>query len=193
MKAFRDEPSRGGSAHPVDHRRFAVVPECRTSFTGSRAPAGGTKHGSVLVIHGNRRIAKYLDGVLRNGFRVRTLTSWDDTPASLREAPPDAILCDAESLGEGIDGLLDLPGNDNSMRDIPLILLLNDRSEDLSETRKLLPIAADCVSPSIDPLVLNLDLASSVLAQGSVGSRFNMKPVSPQLCHDELRQCHRVG
>jgi len=124
------------------------------SSVGSRSSRAGEKHGSVLIIHGNQRIAKFLDGVLRNAFRVKISTNMGEAHKYLREDPPDAIVCDGECFGEDSGELLDLLEDKNGFPETALILLLKERCEDFVHTRELLSNAADFVSLSIAPTLL---------------------------------------
>ncbi len=124
------------------------------SSAGSCPSTCGEKHGSVLLIHWNQRIAKFLDGVLRNAFKVRSSGESAEALGHLREDPPDAILCDADCLTDDSDEILRVLETNDGCPEIPLILLLRERCEDFAHTRKLLSKAADCVSLSINPTLL---------------------------------------
>ena len=154
MNEAGDEPSGADSANEVNAVPAKALREYRMSFVSSCSPIKGKKYGSVLIIHRNQRVARFLDGVLRNGFRVRTGTDSGDALGYLRTDPPDCILCDVDCLGEDSAVLLDALENDLGFLEIPVILILRERSGDLGQTRRLLTNAADCVSLSIDPYLL---------------------------------------
>ena len=154
MKAAHKGPLGSNSANKVGCSPPRALRGDRMSSVDSCSPTGGKKHGSVLIIHGNQRTAKFLDGVLRSGFTVRTSTDSSEAIEHLREEPPDAILCDLDCLEEDSGDLFDVLGNDVGLLEIPLILIMRERSEDFPHTRKLLSKASDCVSPSIAPSLL---------------------------------------
>jgi len=114
----------------------------------------GEKYGTVLVIHENQRRAKFFEGVLKNGFRVNLATDLNQALIGLRQDSPDLILCDIHSLNEGRTGLVHALENDFDFLDIPLILVMPDRSEECLDTRNLLSTAVDCIAQSIDPCIL---------------------------------------
>jgi len=113
------------------------------------------KHGTVLVIHENHRRAKFFDGVLRSGFCVSVVNSSADGLEHLRKNPVDLILCQAHCLNTAPTDLLDALENDFEFLEIPLILLVGDRSSECWELEKPALNAADCISESINPCLLN--------------------------------------
>ena len=112
------------------------------------------KQGAVLVIHQNRRRAKFFDGVLRTDFRMGIATNSADGLKYLQENPVDVILCQASCYRQTPNYLADYLEKDSGFLENPLLLLLGERLEICPEIDKGKSKALDCISESINPCML---------------------------------------
>lgn len=127
------------------------------------------KHGTVLVIHENHRKAKFFDGVLRNGFCVIVANSSADGLKYLQQNHVDLILCQAYCLNTAPTDLLDALENDFEFLEVPLLLLVGDRSAEYGELGKLVTNAADCISESVNPCLLKWKVMKWISLKREVG------------------------
>ena len=109
---------------------------------------------TVLIIHDRERGARFFEGVLRNGFRVRIVTTCQAAADSLKTDPPDLVLCDHVCLRAGEGELLDALTNGSDVLETPLIVVTADRPEEDAEMLKLVLGAIDCVPRSVAPRLL---------------------------------------
>ncbi|MBI5571184.1 MAG: response regulator [Desulfomonile tiedjei] len=109
---------------------------------------------TVLIIDDKERGARFLEGVLRNGFQVRIVTTCQAAVDFLKTDSPDLVLCDHVCLHAGKGELLDALTNGSEVLEIPLIVVAAERPEEDAELMKLLVGAVDCVPRSVPPRLL---------------------------------------
>ena len=109
---------------------------------------------TILMIHENLNIARYFEGVLRNGFRTHVFTSCNDALLTLESDPPDLILCDVNCLAGNTTELCKHSSTVSTSSKTPLIVVIGDRPDQNVEMMKLDHDVMDFVHESITPRLL---------------------------------------
>ena len=109
---------------------------------------------SVLIIYERERGARFFEGVLRNGFQVRIVATYQAAVGILKADPPDVVLCHHDCLHAGKGELLDTLTNGAEVLEIPLIVISAESPEEDTELLNLLVGTVDCVPRSVAPRML---------------------------------------
>lgn len=110
---------------------------------------------SVMIIHRNRNVARFLDSALRLKFDVAAYTSPSSAVLRMKEAVPDLILCEPAALlnPEGW-GLREIIARFDDLQP-PIVFLTGNGIEDGSVAVNLDIRALGCISYSTSPKLLN--------------------------------------
>jgi signal transduction histidine kinase len=109
---------------------------------------------TILMIHGNPNIARYFEGVLRNGFRTHVFMSCNDALSTVKSDPPDLILCDAHCLAGNTSRQCKVMNRISPASKTPLIVVIGERPDQNVEMKKLELDVMDFVHESINPRLL---------------------------------------
>jgi signal transduction histidine kinase len=121
---------------------------------------------NILIIHENRRIARFFEGVLRNGFHPKAFTNVHEAAQSIAADPPNLIVCDSNCIAGEDNVFVEILENNFHAFQLPLILVTEYESED---NLQLLTVkVVDCVPRSVNPCLLKwkvklwLDLSQEI-------------------------------
>ena len=130
---------------------------------------GNGKHRpSVLIIYENPRVAVFLEGVLRYGFRVDVARDGSNALELVEKEPPDLILCDIRCLKKDDWGRSGAPDDYYGLFEIPMILVLGNQQQYYAEMVKMRFGAVDCVHESIPPRLLRWKVRNWVYLKDQV-------------------------
>jgi DNA-binding response OmpR family regulator len=114
----------------------------------------------VLIIHENPRIAQFLEGVVRAGFRPRVVMDCFQALDALRIDTPEVILCDIKCLAGDETGFLVTMREEFDCAQVPLIVVTGDHPTQQAKVVGLPVGAIDAVRTSISPRLLNWKVAN---------------------------------
>jgi DNA-binding response OmpR family regulator len=108
-----------------------------------------------MVIHGNCRVARFFDEVLRNGCQVDLVTSCVIALKQLKRRLPDLILCELASMIQPKAAPFRALLEELDLAQPPTVLISTIRFEEYARLRHLKLPAIDCVPQSINPQLLH--------------------------------------
>lgn len=106
----------------------------------------------ILIIHEDKTVARFFEGVLRNGFHPKVFASVHDAVKSIEAEAPDLILCDINCLADDAADAIQTLGDRSDAFSVPVILISEDRPEE--KLRMLALKSMDCVPRSVNPSLL---------------------------------------
>ena len=132
---------------------------------------GNARHRpTVLVAFENPRVARFLEGVLRNGFRVEVVKDCREALAHVEQGTPDLMLCDIGCLTNDYWGRLGAVDEYYGFFEIPTIVVCNNQPQHYAEMVKMRFGAVDCVNESLPPRVLRWKVRNWIYLKDQVGS-----------------------
>ncbi|MEJ2718259.1 MAG: hypothetical protein P8182_14170 [Deltaproteobacteria bacterium] len=156
----------------------------------------------VMVIHRNGGVARFFDGVLRNGCQVELFRNCVTAMKRMQSQSPDLVLCELAVVMEPEAGPFRALLGQLDLLQPPIVLISTGRVEELSLVVRLKLPALDCISQSINPQLLNWKV-TNLLSLKAVFDRFRetmssarenarpQRPLAPVDVDDLLRRLSR--